>query len=182
MGSKENMKIQDSSDTAIVANHGVSDGIDPCGSFKITCYAPDGSIRWEEESPNLVVNAGKNDLLNRYFRGSAYTAAFFVGLKTAGSIAATDTMSSKSWTELTGYSNATRPTYTTVSPTTQSITNAASPAVFNINATATIGGCFITTSNLIGGTTGTLFSAVDFAAARSVVNGDTLTVTYSVSC
>lgn len=182
MGSKENMKIQDSSDTAIVANHGVSDGVYPCGSFKITCYAPDGSIRWEEESPNLVVNAGKNDLLNRYFRAVGYTANFFVGLKTAGSINAADTMLSKSWSEITGYSNTFRPTYTTVSPTTQSITNAASPAVFNISASNTVGGCFITTSNAIGGTTGTLFSAVDFATARSVVNGDTLTVTYSVSC
>jgi hypothetical protein len=63
--------------------------------------------------------------------------------------------------------------------------NTASPAVFNINGTATVGGCFIVTgagANTIGGTTGTLFSATDFAVARSVLSGDTLTVTYTISC
>jgi hypothetical protein len=173
-----------------MANHESFEGFNPCGTFKVVCQAEDGSIRWEDEFPNLVVNAGKNDLLNQYFRGSSYSGSFFVGLRNNGAISAGDTMSVKTWTEITAYSNATRPAYTTVLPTTQTITNSASPAVFNINGTAAVGGCFIvaavggviTTANNKGGTTGTLFSAVDFASVRNVLSGDTLTVTYNVSC
>jgi hypothetical protein len=61
-------------------------------------------------------------------------------------------------------------------------TNSASPAVFNINATATVGGAFLTSDNAKSGTTGTLFSASDFTTGdRSVVSGDTLNVTYTFS-
>jgi hypothetical protein len=182
MSSKEDMKFSDFSGVSLAANNAAMDDFNPCGVFKIVCHASDGSIRWEEESPNLVVNAGKNDLLNQYFRGSSYTGSFFVGLRNNGAISSGDTMSAKTWTEITAYSNATRPAYTTVLPTTQTITNSASPAVFNINGTAAVGGCFITTNSTKGGTTGTLFSAVDFAAVRNVSNTDTLTVTYNVTC
>jgi hypothetical protein len=182
MSSKENVDFLDSSGVHLNAAHVASDALDPCGAFKIVCHASDGSVRWEAESPNLVVTVGKNDLLNQYFRGSAYTAGFFVGLKTAGSILATDTMASKTWTEIVAYSNATRPAYTAAVASAGSTNNSASPAVFNINGTATVGGCFITTNNTKGGTTGTLFSVADFAASRSVLSGDTLTVTYSISC
>jgi hypothetical protein len=90
------------------------------------------------------------------------------------------------WTEVTAYSNANRPTATFATPTTADpsvVTNSASPASFNINATATIGGAFLTSNNTKGGTTGTLFSAADFQSPgdRSVVNGDTLNVTYTFS-
>lgn len=181
MSNKEDMKFSDSSGVGLAANHEALDALNPRGTFKIVCHAPDGSVRWEVDSPNLVVNQGKNDILNQYFRGSAYTASFFVGLKGTGTVAAADTISSKAWSEITAYSNATRPAYTTVAPTTQTITNSASPAVFNINGTATVAGCFIITNNTKGGTTGTLFSAVDFTASRNVQNTDTLTVTYNVN-
>lgn len=182
MSSKEDLKFSDSSGICLKARHEALDIIDPRGAFKITCRGLDGSIRWEEESPNLVVTVGKNDLLNQYLRGSVYTAAFFVGLKTAGSISAADTMASKTWTEIAAYANATRPTYAAGVPSAGATSNALSPAVFNINGTATVGGCFITTNSTKSGTTGTLFSAVDFAVARSVLSGDTLTVTYTISC
>lgn len=185
MSIKEDMNFSDSSGISLSAKHEALDGFIPCGSFKVICRALDGSIRWEEEAPNLVVNVGKNDLLNQYFRGSSYSALFYVGLKVAlGSITAADTMSSKAWTEVSSatYSNATRPQYVVVAPTSQSVTNSASPAVFNFVATANVAGCFITTNNTKGGTTGTLFSVVDFASVRSVLNTDTLTATYTISC
>jgi hypothetical protein len=63
------------------------------------------------------------------------------------------------------------------------ITNTASPAAFNINATATVGGAFLISNNTKSGTTGILFSASDFAAPgdRVVASGDTLNVTYTFS-
>ena len=182
MNLKDNLRVADEANAGLVMGHAAQDSIDVKGVFKVICRAADGSIRWEDDLSNLVVTVGKNDLLNQYFRGSAYTAAFFVGLKTAGSISAADTMASKSWTEITAYSNATRPAFTAAVPSGGSTDNSASPAVFNINGTATVGGCFITTNNTKGGTAGTLFSATDFAVARSVLSGDTLTVTYTISC
>jgi hypothetical protein len=182
MSLKDNLRVVDEAAAGLTMGHSAQDSIDVKGSFKVICRAADGSVRWEDDLSNLVVTVGKNDLFNQYFRGSSYNAAFFVGLKTAGSISAADTMSSKSWTEITAYSNATRPAFTAAVPSAGSTSNSASPAVFNINGTATVGGCFITTNSTIGGTTGTLFSATDFAVARSVLSGDTLTVTYTISC
>jgi hypothetical protein len=90
------------------------------------------------------------------------------------------------WTEQTGYSQATRPactfgTATTADPSV--ITNSLAAAAFSINATATIGGAFLTSNNTKSGTTGILFSAAAFAAPgdRNVVSGDTLSVSYTFS-
>jgi hypothetical protein len=182
MNPKDTLPVSDAASVGLAACHDASDRIEAAGSFAVICHAADGTVRWAEEISNLVVTVGKNDLLNQYFRGSVYTAAFFVGLKTAGSISASDTMASKSWVEITDYSNVTRPAYTAAFPSAGSTNNVASPAVFTITGTATVGGCFITTSNTKGGTAGTLFSATDFPTARSVLSGDTLTVTYTISC
>jgi hypothetical protein len=126
----------------------------------------------------------------KYFTGSAYTAAWYIGLYGAGASntpAASDTMSSHAgWTEITPYSNATRPVCTFATPTTANpsvATNTASPASYNINATATVGGAFLVSNSTKGGSTGTLYSAADFGAPgdRSVVSGDILTVSYTLS-
>jgi hypothetical protein len=115
---------------------------------------------------------------------------WYLGLYGAGASntpAAGDTMASHAgWTEVTAYSNANRVTATLVTATTANpsvVTNTASPAVFNINGTTTVGGAFLTSENTKGGTTGTLFSAADFGSPgdRSVVNSDTLSVTYTFS-
>ncbi len=160
------------------------------GVFRIQCLDPKGNLKWEAESHNLVVNVGLKDMNEKYFTGSAYTAAWYIGLYGAAASnnpAAGDTMASHGgWTEETGYSNATRPaatfgTSTTADPSV--ISNTASPAAFSINASATIGGAFLTSNDTKGGTTGTLFSAADFAAPgdRTVASGDTLNVTYTFS-
>jgi hypothetical protein len=126
----------------------------------------------------------------KYFTGSAYTAAWYLGLYGAGatnSPAAGNTMAShSSWTEVTAYSQATRPACTFGTPTTANpsvATNSASPATFSINATTTVGGAFLTSNNTKSGTTGTLYSAADFSSPgdRAVVSGDTLSVTYTLS-
>lgn len=130
----------------------------------------------------IVTTVGKNDLLTQYFKGSAYTAAWFVGLVDGGSAptyAAGDTMASHAgWTENVSYSNANRVTWTGGSASAGSIDNSASPAAFNINGTATIAGSFMVTNSTKSGTTGTLYSESNFTQGnRSVVNGDTLNCT-----
>jgi hypothetical protein len=168
----------------------VTEGAGAGGVYTLQCFDKDGKLKWETSSHNLVMNGGLQDMNTQYFKGSVYTAAWFIGLVTGpGSgttFAAGDTMSSKAWTENTGYSNATRPaatfgTATTANPSVQ--TNSASPASFSINATSTIAGAFLVSNSTKGGTTGILFSASDFQSPgdRSVVSGDTLNVTYTFS-
>ena len=136
--------------------------------------------KWADGFSNLVTTAGGNDLLTQYFKGSTYTAAWFVGLvDNAGftAIAATDTMATHSgWTESAAYSNATRPALTLGTPAARSVDNSASKASFSINASATINGAFTATNSTKSGTSGTLYSAGSFGATRGVVNGDTLQV------
>lgn len=160
------------------------------GVFTVTCFGADGQVKWEENLKNLVVNVGLKDMNDKYFTGSSYTAAWYIGLYGAASSndpAASDTAASHAgWTEVTPYSNATRPAATFAAATTADpsvITNSASPASFSINATATVGGAFLISDNTKGGTTGVLFSASDFAAPgdRSVASGDTLSVGYTFS-
>lgn len=160
------------------------------GVYTMQCFDKDGNLKWEAECPNLVVNGGLQDMNNKYFLGSAYTATWYIGLYGSGSTnnpAAGDTMSSHAgWTEVVPYSQATRPACTFATPTTANpsvATNSASPAVYTINATATVGGAFLTSNSTKSGTTGTLYSASDFTTPgdRSVVSGDTLNVTYTLS-
>ena len=160
------------------------------GVYTMQCFDKDGNLKWEAECPNLVVNVGLQDMNNKYFLGSAYTATWYIGLYGSGasnSPAAGDTMASHAgWTEVVPYSQATRPACTFATPTTANpsvATNSASPAVYSINATSTVGGAFLVSNNTKSCSTGTLYSASDFTSPgdRSVVSGDTLNVTYTLS-
>lgn len=167
-------------------NENVSAG----GVFTIQCFDKDGNLKWQDQEHNLVVNVGLKDMNDKYFSGSAYTALWYLGLYGAGASnnpAAGDTMASHAgWTEVTAYSQATRPqavfgAATTANPSV--ISNTASVAVFSVNATTVVGGAFLTSNSTKGGTTGTLFSAADFQSPgdRSVVSGDTVNLTYQFS-
>lgn len=169
---------------------GLKDSIKAGGVFHVQCHDAQGNLKWEVKEHNLVVNEGLQDMNTKYFTGSGYTATWYLGLYGAAASnnpAAGNTMASHAgWTEVTAYSQATRPqavfgTATTADPSV--ISNSGSPAVYTINGTTVVGGAFLTTSNTKGGTTGILFSAVDFSAPgdRSVVANDTVTVTYTFS-
>ena len=160
------------------------------GVYHIECHDKDGNLKWAADSQNLVVNVGL-----QYMAGTALTSvsqitSWYIGLYGAAASnnpAAGDTMASHSgWTEIVPYSNATRVAATFATATTANpsvVTNSSSPATFNINATATVGGAFLTSGSAKSGTTGTLFSAADFSAPgdRSVVSGDIISVTYTFS-
>lgn len=145
--------------------------------YAIECVGPDGKVKWREEIDNLVTTEGKNDIIDKYFKGSAYTAAWFLGLKGTGSAAVGDTLASHAgWSEVTPYSG-NRPAITF--GTTSGGSNTATAVAYTINATATVAGAFVSSVNT--GTAGKLYSAGDFAASRSVASGDTLNVTLTVS-
>jgi len=186
----EKTKAQDTVSSGLVCAPQSGEQAKATGKFTVQCLDKDGNLKWELESKNLVVNVGLQYMAGAALTGTSPITTWYIGLYGAGASnapAAGNTMSSHgTWTEETGYSNANRPTATFVAATNANpsvVTNSASPAAFNINATATIGGAFLTSDNTKGGTTGTLFSASDFTSPgdRSVVSGDTLNVSYSLS-
>ena len=147
------------------------------GVYDVVCRDRNGVEKWRESTRNLLVNAGLNLLLDSGFSGTEY-----LGLKGGGTPDAADTMAShSSWSEITDYSESTRPTFSHAAAASQAITNSASKAQFSINATTSVYGIFCVTNNTKGGTTGTLISATKFASAKSADNGDTLEVTYTVT-
>lgn len=137
---------------------------------------------------NLVVNEGKQDLLNTYFCSGTQiaTASWFMGLLDNSGftgIVATDTAASHGgWTEFTTYSQSTRPLWGQIAPATgvTTITNTTA-ATFDITGTGVLKGGFIISNSTKGGTTGKLWAAAPFPSTVSVVNGDQIKVTYSLS-
>lgn len=158
------------------------------GRYKLECRDAEGNLKWVVEEDNLVVNVGLQYMAGVALTSTAQITTWYLGLITGPGVttSATDTMSSKGWTEFTGYSNSTRvtPTFTAATNANPSVvTNSGTPANFTINATGTVGGAFLTSGSAKGGTTGTLFSEKAFSSPgdRSVVSGDIIAVSYSFS-
>ena len=186
----EKLKVTDHITCGFIAGTQSSEHATATGVYHIECHDKDGNLKWSADSKNLVVNAGLAYMAGTALTSVAQITTWYIGLYGAGASntpAAGDTMSSHAgWTEVVAYSNATRVAATFVTATTANpsvVTNAASPATFNINATSTVGGAFLTSGSAKSGTTGTLFSAADFASPgdRSVVSGDIISVTYTFS-
>jgi len=165
---------------------GFAEGASGGGVFTVTCYDSEGNQKWVDMGSNLVVNTGLQDMNTKYFKGSTYTAAWYIGLINNTSASTTfsggDTLASHvGWDENANYSG-TRPQVTFGNATLadpSNINNTASLATFTMTANATISGAFL--CNVTSGTSGLLFSAADFQAPgdRTVVSGDVLNVTYS---
>jgi hypothetical protein len=164
------------------------DGAQAGGVYTVVCHDAQGNLKWTDTFHNLVVNEGLQDMNDKYFKGSGYAAAWYLGLVTgpgsSTTFAAGDTLASHAgWTENTNYTGtrkaATFGTATTADPSV--IDNSGSPAVFTMNANAqTIAGAFL--CSVTSGTSGVLFSAGDFSGGdKSVDSGDTLSVTYTFS-
>jgi len=186
----EKLKVTDQMSSGLIAGTQSGEQAKATGVYHVECRDKDGNLKWSADTKNLVVNAGLAYMAGTALTSVAQITTWYIGLYGAGASntpAATDTMSSHiGWTEVTAYSNATRVAATFVTATTANpsvVTNSASPAVFNINGTTTVGGAFLTSGSAKGGTTGTLFSAADFSSPgdRSVVSGDIISVTYTFS-
>lgn len=140
-----------------------------------------------ETFPNLVTNVGKNDMLDKYLKGTTYTQTVRMGLKGVGVAVVGDTQASHvSWLEQ-GLANA--PTYTgnrkdVVMGAAAAQVSTSPTQAFAITSTGTVAGCFINNGGAVtkDDTTGILFSAGDFTGGnRAVVNLDTLNVTYTLT-
>lgn len=179
-------KTTDAVASSITKNGDLNSSANAGGVFSVQCFDKDGILKWEESAHNLVVNEGLQNMNTEFFKGSGYTAAWYLGLVTGpgsgNTYAAGDTLVTHGgWSENTSYSGnrkaVTFGTATTADPSV--ISNSASQATFSMNATTTIAGAFL--ANVATGTSGVLFSVANFQSPgdRSVISGDTLSVTYT---
>ena len=155
--------------------------------YHVECFGPDGQLKWEDTFHNLVTTAGLNHYLGVTLAAVTQVTAWYVGLTTgpgAGNVySAADTIAIHGgWSEAVPYSNGTRPQWNPGSVAAGSVDNSASKAVFSINNTATVAGCFLAQaqpkSPNAGYNVGVLIGEGNFTGGdRLVQNGDTLNVT-----
>ena len=136
---------------------------------------------------NGITDEGKDNILDVMFHGDTQTATWYIGLidnSGFSALADSDTHDSHAgWTENTDYSEATREAFVEAASSGQSITNSASVGEFTMNATATIKGMFLASLSTKGSVSasGVLWCTGAFSSNLSVINGDLVRVTYTLS-
>lgn len=152
------------------------------GAVRLRCVRPDGELRWEHETPNLIPNEMENHALGVIWGDVSKITTWSVGLLASGvgTPAETWTLGSTGFSEQsTGFSETARQSYDvpTGTPTGQSIDNTGSPASFSMTATGTVGGAFIASTSTLGGTGGILSNVA--TDSRTFQSGDTIQVEYT---
>lgn len=152
------------------------------GHFVVARENDDGSIASLAVAKNMVTNGALDDVLEVYLRNGTQKTTWYLGLvdnSGFSALAAGDTMSSHAgWTELTTYSQATRPAWGPDAASGQTMTNSTS-VTFTASGTIAVNGCFLTSGNGKGGTSGTLFATGSFSAVQNLTSGQNLKVTYT---
>lgn len=166
----------------------------PVFTFDCRLYDKQGRLRWREKVHNLVTTEGKNDLLDKYFAGSAYTAAWYFGLISGSSftaVAATDIganiNSGNGWQEAGSgnspvYSQATRPAASFAAAASAGSKQTSASSTFTITTGANLFGVFLCSANVKAAQGGILYCAAEIALHPATTTGENLTVSATVSC
>jgi len=197
---KEKQGFGDSAIATLNTNAISAEDLGVHGHYHVVCRDKNGNIKWEEEFPNLVVQGGKQLMLDTLLRtsGTYTTVGPFLGLTNASlTPAASDTMTTlvgggKEFINYTVGGSAVRGTAvfaaSTSSGTTPSnvTTSTATAITYTITgAGGTVYGCFLVTGSgavsTQSSTAGTLYSEGNFATAKVTTAGDTVSVTYSTT-
>ena len=152
--------------------------------YKIVCRKADGQTRWTECVKNLTTDEGLEEILDKFWRGSAYNAAHYIGLAgTTPVFTAGDTMALHGgWGEVILYNGTNRPALTLGPVSGLSVSNDANRTVFEVVSGGTVGGAFVTTGAAKGATTGILIGGAAFIGGdRVVAAGDQIEITVNLS-
>ena len=143
----------------------------------------------EREDANIVVTEGLTHMLGVVLGDLTALPDWYFGLFSAN-VTPVNTWTAANFTanateivsNTEGYSETVRQTFVEAAAAAGSINNTASKAAFTI-ATATsitVWGAGLLSSNVKGGTTGTLMSAAKFSAARTLYNTDVFNLGYTL--
>jgi hypothetical protein len=187
----------DNAVATLQANVTIPEGMGVEGHYHVECRDAQGNLKWTEEFPNLVVAIGKQLMLDTLLKGSSYsvTGPYLGLIGNSTTFSATDTMASHTWTEFINYTvggSAVRGTAVFASSTSTgtSPSNVTSSTASSITYTITGGGgtvygCFLVLGSgavsTQSSTAGTLYSEGNFAVAKAVTAGDTVSVTFSTT-
>ena len=198
---KETGSCGDYAVATLQANASIPESMGVEGYYHVECRDKEGNLKWTEEVPNLVVQGGKELLLNTLLRtsGTYTTVGPFLGLtKVSLTPAATDTMTTLVTTNAAEFINytvggsAVRGTAvfaaaTSSGSTPSNVTTSSATAItYTITgAGGTVYGCFLVTGSgavsTQSSTAGTLYSEGNFTTAKVTTAGDTVSVTYSTT-
>jgi hypothetical protein len=194
---KEIASCGDYAVATLQANASIPEGMFQDGHYRVEFRDAQGNLKWDEEFPNLVVAVGKELMFNTLLRtsGTYTTVGPFLGLiNNSTTFAAADTMTSKTWTELTTYTvggsgvrgTAVFAAATSSGSTPSNVTTCSAASItYTMTGSATVYGCFLVTGtgavSTISSTAGTLYSEGNFSTAKTVTSGDTVSVTYSTT-
>lgn len=196
--SNEKLKASDETGASITRKSKKEDSVKLKGYFTYQCYDKDGNLKWTDDAQNTVVNLGANYLLDNTFATGAIVGPFLgiiTGTTAGGPVIATaDTMTGGTaghpgWLEV---GNANVPLLMSARPTVvfaaaSSRSKVMTTAAVTASGAGTAKGSFLVLNTgavaTIDSTAGTLFSVGAFTGGdKLLATGDTLQVTYSLSC
>ena len=198
---KEIGSCGDNAIATLQANTGTNEVLGVEGHYHVECRDAQGNLKWVEEFPNLVVQGGKELMLNTLLRtsGTYTTVGPFLGLtKVSLTPVATDTMTTLVTTNAAEFVNytvggsAVRGTAvfaaaTSTGSTPSNVTTSAATSItYTITgAGGTVYGCFLVTGtgavSTQSSTAGVLYSEGNFSTAKVTTAGDTVSVTFSAT-
>jgi hypothetical protein len=190
---KEKMFLIDRQGASLISKPSLEELAKLTGIFEVECRDKDGKLKWKDTIKNLVVDVGKNWVLDGILGSAQTNTGPYMGLVSSVGFTAynaNSTMSAKNgWSEA---GNANAPTYT--APRKTCVWTAASGGSkalsaalsFTFTGGGTVRGCFIVLGtgavNTIDSTAGVLYSAGDFTGgSKTVVSTDVLNVSYTAS-
>lgn len=140
-------------------------------------------LKWFERFENTQTDDHKTYLLQTHYKGSGYTAAWYLSLISSTGFTAlstSDTASSHAgWVEDTNYSEANRPALVFADAANKSIST--SDVTFTLSDTTTIKGAFVISNNTKGGTTGYIPSMGLFDAEKTGGIGDIILANFTMT-
>lgn len=156
------------------------------GYFEVECFDKDGNLKWKDHSKNIYVQEGRDYVLNSIFKNTTPDDPLFIGLF-AGAVPADGwTGGNANGNENSSYTEGFHQEFVDGAisgSTTRQLDNDASKATFNMDATVTLKGAYMTNESAKDSATGTLLCASQFNESdRSVVSADIVKVKYTVGC
>jgi hypothetical protein len=177
----------DTNDACVIRHSNFGEMLNARGVFDTVCYGSDGQVKWHDVAWNLVVDQGKNAMLDNYFAGISYTAAWFMSLIVAGTGLSSSTYAVPIVTEVTNSIITNRQAMAWYTASSGGVKTAAVTSLTLIGTATIIGNMVVMAgvdAAVVGNSSdpsGILFSTANFSGgSKTVTAGDVLNVTYSI--